>query len=198
MRLHGAGCNCAQCAPQRVETSAAPVDLQVGARKATGAIDSKKLTPEQQTQIQKLQVRDREVRQHEQAHMAAAAGIAISAPSFSYQRGADGVNYAIGGEVGIDVSPGFSPQDTINKADRIVHAALAPKDPSGADHAVAAGAQQMAQSAQNELAIERTNSNNGGAIQPSHQNPASKAEQQINASYGAGDAPAISLIKAYA
>lgn len=96
----------------------------------------------------KLKARDQEVRQHEQAHISAAGGLATSAPSYTYQRGSDGQNYAIGGEVSIDVSPGRTPEETLRKAQTIERAALAPKDPSGPDRSIAVRARKMAQEAQ--------------------------------------------------
>ncbi len=113
------------------------------------------LSDEALAQIGKLQVRDTKVRQHEAAHLAAAGGLAVSGASFTYQKGPDGVNYAVGGEVSIDVSPGRTPQDTIARARTIKAAALAPADPSGADLAVAAKAQQLEQQAHGELTLQQ-------------------------------------------
>jgi len=60
--------------------------------------------------------------------------------------------------VSIDTSPERDdPEATINKAQRIQAAALAPAQPSDADRAVAAAAAQMASSARAELAAERYN-----------------------------------------
>ncbi|MDC8758483.1 putative metalloprotease CJM1_0395 family protein [Janthinobacterium fluminis] len=112
------------------------------------------LSPEALAQIQKLKARDTEVRQHEQAHLAAAGALALSGASYTYQRGPDGVNYAIGGEVQIDTSPGATPAETLARARAISAAALAPADPSGADRGVAAQAQQMAATARAELAAQ--------------------------------------------
>lgn len=105
--------------------------------------------------IAKLKARDTEVRQHEQAHLAAAGGLARSGASYTYQRGPDGVNYAVGGEVQIDTSPGRTPEETIARARTISAAALAPADPSGADRAVAAQAMQLEQQARAELALKQ-------------------------------------------
>jgi hypothetical protein len=111
---------------------------------------SQKLTPDEQKEVQKLKERDRQVRLHEQAHMSAGAGLVTSSASFTYQKGPDGVNYAIGGEVGISTSPGRTPDETIQRAQKIRSAALAPADPSGQDRAVATQAAQMEQQAQME------------------------------------------------
>ncbi len=98
-------------------------------------------------QLRQLQQRDRVVRQHEMAHLAASGGLAVSGASYSFQHGPDGVAYAVGGEVNINTSPGRTPQETIARADTIIAAALAPADPSAQDRAVAAQAQQMRQQA---------------------------------------------------
>lgn len=127
---------------------------------------SQQLSPDEQAQVEKLKARDRQVRQHEQAHMSAGAGLLTSGASFTYQKGPDGVNYAIGGEVGISTSPGHTPAETIQRARQIRAAALAPADPSGQDRAVAAQAAQMEQQAQLEKAQQSSSEQeNGGAEQ---------------------------------
>ncbi|SDF54775.1 MULTISPECIES: putative metalloprotease CJM1_0395 family protein [unclassified Duganella] len=113
---------------------------------------STKLSNEALALIDQLKARDLEVRQHEQAHMAAAGGLATSGASYTYQRGPNGVDYAIGGEVNIDTSPGATPEETIERARAIQAAALAPAEPSGPDRAVATQAQQMEMQARAELA----------------------------------------------
>lgn len=102
--------------------------------------------------IGRLKRRDREVRAHEQAHRAA-AGPYASSPSYTYQRGPDGKNYAIGGEVQIDTSPvPGDPEATLRKAEIIRSAANAPANPSAQDRSVAAEATAMAIKARMELA----------------------------------------------
>lgn len=104
--------------------------------------------------IRELKTRDREVRAHEAAHAAAGGGYAGS-PSFSYQQGPDGRSYAIGGEVRIDTSKiSGDPQATLEKAETIRAAALAPAQPSSADRAIAAKAAVMAAEARSKLASE--------------------------------------------
>ena len=100
-------------------------------------------TPAQQRELARLEARDREVRAHEQAHLATGGGLITSGPSFTYELGPDKRHYAVAGEVHIDTSPGRSPQHTITKAQQIRAAALAPAQPSGADRQVAAQASQM-------------------------------------------------------
>jgi len=95
---------------------------------------------EEQRQVRQLEKRDQQVRAHEQAHMAAGGAYVKGAPTYRYQRGPDGKNYAVGGEVQIDSSPEQDPKDTIAKMQVVRAAANAPADPSAADRAVAAAA----------------------------------------------------------
>jgi len=113
------------------------------------------LTPEESRAVAELTRTDREVRAHEQAHLAAAAGLARGV-SFTFVTGPDGKQYAVGGEVSIDTSPiAGNPQATIQKAQQIHAAASAPSNPSGQDRAVASQASQMEQAARQELASEK-------------------------------------------
>lgn len=102
-----------------------------------------KLDEGEKEQVEKLKARDAEVRAHEQAHMAAAGSLAQGGPTYVFQTGPDGKQYAIGGSVKIDTSPGRTPEETERKAQQIRAAALAPSDPSGQDLKVAASAASM-------------------------------------------------------
>lgn len=105
--------------------------------------------------IRELAQRDREVRAHEQAHLAV-GGQYAGPVSFVYERGPDGRRYAVGGEVAIDTSPiPNNPQATVIKADQVRRAALAPADPSPQDRKVAAQAIQMKLQAQVEVQREQ-------------------------------------------
>ena len=115
-----------------------------GSSTASGASQTsatgKPLTAADQVLIEKLKVRDADVKAHEGAHRAA-AGAYGGSPSYTYQKGPDGANYAIGGEVSIDTSPiPKNPSATIAKEEQVMRAALAPADPSGQDVKVAAAA----------------------------------------------------------
>jgi hypothetical protein len=138
--------------PSNATTAAAQASPSAPSAATVAPSSTTKLSSEALALVDKLKARDTEVRQHEQAHLAAAGGLATSGASYSYQRGPNGVDYAIGGEVNIDTSPGATPQETIDRARTIQTAALAPAEPSGADRAVAAQAQQMALQARAELA----------------------------------------------
>ncbi|MCZ4251344.1 putative metalloprotease CJM1_0395 family protein [Pseudoalteromonas shioyasakiensis] len=103
-------------------------------------------------QIKELKARDTEVRIHEQAH-ATVGGQYAGSPSYEYQRGPDGTNYAVGGEVQIDVAEiKGDPKATIEKMQTVRAAALAPQEPSSADRSIAADATQKLMAAQAELA----------------------------------------------
>ncbi|GAB1261491.1 putative metalloprotease CJM1_0395 family protein [Aurantivibrio plasticivorans] len=96
-----------------------------------------------QNQIRDLAARDREVRNHERAH-SALGGVYAGAPTYTYKRGPDGVNYAVSGEVSISSGRiSEDPRANIQQAQAIRRAALAPSDPSPQDRRVAASAAQM-------------------------------------------------------
>lgn len=106
----------------------------------------------EQRKLAELKKRDAEVRSHEQAH-ASAGGDLAAAPSYEFELGPDGKQYAVGGEVNIDLAmvPG-DPQATIVKMQKVRAAALAPADPSSADRSVATEATKRILQAQTELA----------------------------------------------
>ncbi len=138
----------------------APANLANGRGRADAgestASGQKALDDQEQKQVADLKRRDREVRAHESAHMAAGSGLVRGGASFEYERGPDGKNYAVGGEVSIDSSAvAGDPEATLAKAQKIRAAALAPADPSGQDRRVAAQATQMAAEARMEMAKER-------------------------------------------
>jgi SprA-related family. len=121
-----------------------------------------------QNQIKSLAARDREVRAHEQAHVAA-GGQYAGAASYQYERGPNGVNYAVSGEVRISTSEEPTPEATLRKAQIIRRAALAPAEPSPQDRRVAAMAAQMETAARAEIARARdteTEDSESGATQP--------------------------------
>jgi hypothetical protein len=114
-----------------------PADTQ---QQATKGSNLKPLSDTELRQIQELKNRDTEVRAHEQAHLSAAGQYATGGPSFSYQTGADGRQYAVGGSVPIDTGKESTPEATIIKMRTVKRAALAPASPSPADRQIAAQA----------------------------------------------------------
>lgn len=131
------------------------------------------LSPDQAADLDKLRERDREVRSHEQAHIATGGSVIASGARYTFQKGPDGQMYAIGGEVAIDASKvAGDPQATQEKARKVRQAAMAPANPSGQDMIVASKAAQMEVEARTEL---QENSLAGGAglddVQEPDENP---------------------------
>ena len=113
-------------------------------------------TAEVVSQLAQLRARDAEVRAHEAAHMAAGGRYVTGGASYSYQKGPDGGQYAVGGEVGIDTSPvPGKPEETAQKMRTVRAAALAPSQPSSADLSVAAAAAEAEAAALAEIAQAR-------------------------------------------
>lgn len=130
------------------------------------------LDEQEQREVERLKARDREVRAHEMAHLAAAGSLATSGASFTYERGPDGVSYAVGGEVGIDTSPGRTPEETLQRARIIRAAAMAPAEPSGQDRAVAAKAAQMESQARAEMVQQDSDEpESNDSAKPGQRNP---------------------------
>ncbi|MDP0501383.1 MAG: putative metalloprotease CJM1_0395 family protein [Verrucomicrobiota bacterium JB022] len=137
---------------QRAEAGGAKADP--GDEAAQKQADDKQAAQEQRQidrEVEQLKKRDTEVRVHEQAHLAAAAGISVSGPNYETTQGPDGKTYVTGGNVQIDTSPAATAEGTIDKARRIRAAALAPAQPSGADLSVAASATRMEAEARAEV-----------------------------------------------
>lgn len=118
-------------------------------------VNGQTLDESELAELKELKARDREVRAHEAAHQSV-GGQHAGSVSYTYSRGPDGVQYATGGEVSIDVSPvANDPQATIDKMRVVRSAALAPAEPSSQDRQVAAEAMQTMLQAQAEIAAER-------------------------------------------
>ena len=114
--------------------------------------DGQPLSDEEQERVRELEERDREVRTHEQAHVAAGAPH-TGAISYEMTTGPDGRRYATGGSVPIDISPvAGDPDATIAKMRQVRAAALAPAEPSAADHRAAAQASRQEAEARSEKA----------------------------------------------
>lgn len=147
-------------APTLSQTRPAPQgkacgDCGNGSDGKTNARRPGELPEDEQKRVQDLKARDREVRAHEAAHLAAAGGYAQGGANFSYSRGPDGKLYATGGEVSIDSSAvAGDPEATLRKSQVVQRAALAPAEPSGQDRQVAAEAAAMATQARQEIATE--------------------------------------------
>jgi len=123
-------------------------------------------TQSEQKAIKALEQRDKEVRAHEQAHQVA-GGRYASTPDLTMEKGPDGEQYAIGGQVKIDISPESTPEATIRKMQQVQAAALAPIEPSSQDRAVAAKAARLANEARSELKQQSGNLDGGDRVEES-------------------------------
>lgn len=157
------------------------------------------LTAAQQSQVDELKAIDRKVRAHEQAHLSVGGDLVRGGASFIYEKGPDGKQYAVAGEVSIDTSEGRTPEETIPKAQHIRETALAPVDPSAQDRQVAAYASNMEQQARMEVASAQTKAQTTEA-QSSSEARASQVAAAYNAmaKLGLVSASAGSAINAFA
>jgi len=135
----------------QAEGSTPPSDRQQRAEQAA----ERQQQEQEQRQIEQLSARDREVRQHERAH-AAVGGQYAGAAEYQYERGPNGVLYAVSGEVPIDVGREATPLATLQKAETVKRAALAPAEPSPQDRRVAAEATRLGAEARRELSVANT------------------------------------------
>lgn len=132
---------------------------------------STELSEEELATVATLKTIDGKVRRHEQAHLSASGGLALSGANFSFKTGPDGQRYAVAGDVSIDVSEGKTAEETLLKARIIQTAALAPSDPSPQDRSVASQAKAMEMQAQVDISRR------------------SSGEQKIAAHYQSNDIP---------
>ncbi|MDY6188303.1 MAG: putative metalloprotease CJM1_0395 family protein [Campylobacter sp.] len=141
------------------------------------------LSLEEQRIVSELQAADTNVRAHEAAHMAAGGGL-TSPASYTYERGPDNKMYAVAGEVGISTSEGNTPQESLNKAQTIRRAALAPADPSPQDLKVAAQAASMEMSARAEIMQEKMAQNSQN---PNNNNETSAGNSNVNSTVNSAE-----------
>ncbi|MDQ7055612.1 MAG: putative metalloprotease CJM1_0395 family protein [Persephonella sp.] len=127
-----------------------------------GWVDSQKNSVQEikkQQILQQLRMIEQKVKAHEMAHKI--AGGELTGPvQYKYQKGPDGKLYVVGGEVPIKIKQGKTPEETVEIAQKIKRAALAPADPSPQDRAVAARATMMEIQAKMELMKEREEKKN--------------------------------------
>ncbi|MCW8854721.1 MAG: putative metalloprotease CJM1_0395 family protein [Gammaproteobacteria bacterium] len=142
--------------PERVSVSNSSTSKASSDQEKQASFDQARL--DESRILQLLRARDREVRAHEAAHIAAGREYIRGGPNYTLQQGPDGRSYAIGGEVHLDASPiPNDPEATLTKAEIVRRAALAPAEPSPQDVQVASNASSMAARARIDLAIQRRN-----------------------------------------
>ncbi|MBI2567286.1 MAG: hypothetical protein HYV63_09675 [Candidatus Schekmanbacteria bacterium] len=155
-----------------------------GQKRAKGHAEAatEELPADQRKEVEELEKTDREVRQHEAAHKAAAGGHARGGPQFTFQVGPDGKRYAVGGEVKVDMSPvPGDPAATIQKMSQIRRAALAPRDPSAADRSIAARAARVALDAREDLRQEQADKTAEAAGRAASTKDSATAEEAASA-----------------
>ncbi len=113
-----------------------------------------KLDVQERREVMQMQRRDQEVRQHEQAHIAASGRIPVSGPTYRMERGPDGRMYVTEGEVNFRLPPAQSPDEKLELAQQQRRMALAPANPSSTDLRVAAQAAQKISAARAEKTAE--------------------------------------------
>lgn len=125
------------------------------------------LTEGEKKELAELKSRDREVRSHEMAHVAAGGNLVTRGASYDYKTGPNGQRYAVSGEVGIDTGEvRGDPEATIRKMAQVVRAALAPADPSSQDRRIATQANSKSAQARQELARQRYEETNSNQQEP--------------------------------
>lgn len=142
------------------------------------------LTKEEEEEVRRLRARDVEVRNHENAHKAAAGRHARGGPKYEFERGPDGRRYAVGGEVSIDTSPvANDPDATILKMQQVRRAALAPAEPSSQDRKVASEASRTEAQAR----VEKREAQQSESADGARTRGASEASSETTGAGRAGD-----------
>ena len=150
----------------RVSISDDAKEARASARNPNEVITQEtQLTQEEKAEVNRLKRMDAEVKAHERAHMAAGGEVVAGPASYQYTRGPDGKQYAVSGEVEIDVSKERDPEATIRKMQQVRKAALAPAQPSPTDRRVAAQASQIEAQARAELSKQKSESSRDSSEQ---------------------------------
>jgi hypothetical protein len=149
---------------------------------------------QEQQEVEQLRSRDQEVKTHEQAH-AAVGGRYAGAPNYTYELGPDGKQYAVGGEVQIDVAPvAGDPRATVQKMQQVQAAALAPAEPSAADRRIAAQAAQQQVQAQAELVKQNAVATSAPSESGAKNQAFSETDAQADISYRVSDGASSGIV----
>jgi len=128
-----------------VETSGIPSSFNWASIQAPdyGLVPGKALSSADKDLVKQLKALDKQVRTHEEEHLARGFGA-----SYQYTAGPDGRLYATHGAVEVDTYPVKDPKGAVDKAERTRKMALAPGvDASTEDRQVAAQAEKTANAA---------------------------------------------------
>lgn len=107
----------------------------------------------------KLKETDAEVKAHEQAHKSATGGLRTSVANYETEKGPDGREYAVAGEVGISFTEGTDAKKNLENAQTLKRAALAPSEPSAQDRAIAQKADSLIRKYKQEIARDSKKTN---------------------------------------
>ncbi len=143
--------------PQLLKESRAKDNNKSGIKEINDNPAAPELSEEEKKQVEELKKTDRNVRAHEQAHVAAGGELIKGGVNYSYKTGPDNKKYAVSGKVNIDLSPVKGDAEaTIRKMQKVKRAALAPADPSPQDRQIAATASQIESKARIQKSRERS------------------------------------------
>ncbi|QHE53957.1 putative metalloprotease CJM1_0395 family protein [Pontibacillus sp. HMF3514] len=138
------------------------------------------LSPEQKRQISELKAVEQKVKAHEQAHRSVGGKFA-GGISYDFQKGPDGQEYIIGGEVPVQMPKSEDPEETIQAMEQVRRAALSPANPSSQDMQVASKASQAILEAQSEMKSKE----NKNADEQHHEDIRNQAIQKYQQQQGA-------------
>lgn len=85
------------------------------------------------SKLDRLKSSDQEIRIHENTHLQTSLTFVRSAPEYTYERGPDGKYYVVAGEVDVDSTPPWTPEQALSKATAIQLSAMATKSTSLGD-----------------------------------------------------------------
>ena len=139
------------------------------------------MSAEQKKQIAEMKAVEQKVKAHEQAHRSV-GGKFSGGISYDFQKGPDGQQYIVGGEVPIQMPRSDNPEETIQAMEQVRRAALAPANPSSQDMQVASKASQAILEAQSELKS-KENKEADEQYQEDKRNKAIYAYQQQQGAY---------------
>lgn len=166
-----------------------------GASSATGRetpvyrppADESEMSPEAREALRELQGIDRAVRTEEKTH-AGVAGAYGSTPEYTYVRGPDGRQYAVGGSVSVDTSSAVTPEQAERAAGAVAAAAASVNTPSSADFAAVAQANGTQENNRTVQPLVRpddntANPNNEQEAEPDRYDPMAAVRETAEASY---------------
>ncbi|MBU0995630.1 MAG: hypothetical protein KJ737_24310 [Proteobacteria bacterium] len=179
-----------QNGPRVVEKKSTPDNQEETKPESPKTTDNKQLSQQEKKLINALRKRDDEVKAHEMSHVTAGGQYISGQINYKYQTGPDGIRYAVGGDVSIDISqiPG-DPEATASKMQTVRRAALAPASPSQTDRMVASKTIQIEAEARMQSMLNRVRENteeDGSAPKTDEKSGTKQYEEQNSEPAGKG------------